>query len=158
MHTPVRAESFKDFIFWAIKLYCEDLIRSQGLAVYSQLEEFALSNFLKRKDASTLKAKCRSIFNWYEGRDWELPKNTRKRKTKDDKELLMTRQERALKNTEARQERARTKVINAVTGLMSETYKKKSGAWHIGKIAQDVGLTPKTVSKHLKELQKEGVI
>ncbi len=158
VHAPVRAESFQDFIFWAIKLYCEDLIRSQGLATYPQLEEFALSNFLERKDRSTLKAKCRSIFNWYEKRDWELPKNARKRKTKDDKELLMTRQERALKNIEMMQEKARNKVINAVTGLMANTYKKKSGAWHIGMIAEDTSLNRETVSKYLKELKANGII
>lgn len=158
IHAPVRSESFKDTIFWAIKLYCEDLIRSQGLATYPQLEEFAFSNFINRKERSTLKAKCRSVFNYYDMKNWKLPKYARKRKTKDDKELLMTRQERALKNTEERAEKARNKVINSVTGLMANTYKKKSGAWHIGMIAKDTGLSEPTVSKYLKELKANGII
>lgn len=65
----------------------------------------------------------------------------------------MTRQERALSNARANEEKARNKVINCITGLMAEIYKKKNGAWHIGKIAEDTQLTPKTVSKHLKDYE-----
>lgn len=145
--TPERADSFDDHVFWAIKLFCEDLIRNQGLAAYSQLEDFAYSNFTK--DRSTLRAKCRSVFNYYETKNWQLPHS---RKTKTDEELKVTRQERALANTKAREEKAKAKVINAVTGLMSDIYKKKNGAWHIGKIAEDTNLYRDTVSKYLKEL------
>lgn len=70
----------------------------------------------------------------------------------------MTRQERALSNAKAREEKARNKVINCVTGLMAETYKKKSGSWHIGRIAEDTNLTEKTVSKHLKEIKEDETI
>ena len=70
----------------------------------------------------------------------------------------MTRQERALKNTEERQKQAQNKVINAVTGLMANVYKKKNGKWHIGKIAKDINLCEPTVSKYIKQLQKEGLI
>lgn len=69
---------------------------------------------------------------------------------KPKEEVMATRRERALLNAEKREREARNKVINCVTGLMSSEYKKKSGAWHIGKIAKDVNLTEKTVSKHLK--------
>ncbi len=64
----------------------------------------------------------------------------------------MTRQERARANTQAREEQAKTKVLNAITGLMAETYKKKSGSWHIGKIADDTNLHRRTVAKYIKEL------
>lgn len=151
---PVRADTFEDYVFWAIKLYCEDLIREQGLISYHQLEDWSLFNF-GNKERSTIKAKCKSIFNWYEVRDWALPYQ---RKTKNDEELLMTRVERSKANAELKAKKARNKVINAVTGLMSETYKKKSGAWHIGMIAKDTSLTEKTVSKYLKELKANGTI
>lgn len=144
---PARADSFEDYIFWSIKLFCEDLIRKQGLISYHQLEDFAYSNFIK--DRSTLRAKCRSIFNYYEKRNFMLPN---KRKTKNEEELKLTRQERALTNAKNREEKARAKIINATTGLMSEIYKKKSGAWNISKIAEDTDLHRETVSKHLKEL------
>ena len=147
---PARADSFEDYIFWSIKLYCEDLIRKQGLAAYHQLEDFAYSNFIK--DRSTLRAKCRSIFNYYEAKDWKL---TIKGTQKTTEEIKLTRQERALANAKAREEQAKAKIINAITGLMSEIYKKKSGAWNISKIAEDTNLHRETVAKHLKTLSKE---
>ena len=154
---PVRADSYTDYMFWAIKLYTEDLIRSQGIVSYQQLESFAYSNF-ESKERSTLRAKCRSIFNWYEKRGWKLPKYTRSRKTKTDKELQLTRQERAKQNTKERAEKARSKVLEVVTGLLAPDYRKKSGSWHIGKIAKDTSLSSLTVSKYLKQFTEEGII
>lgn len=148
--TPSRADSFEDHTFWAIKLFCEDLIRSQGIATFNQLEDFAKENF-EHKDRSTLKAKCRSIFNYYETRDWKI-QQAYKRKFKDgDQGLKMTRQERAKLNTKAREEKAKAKVINAITGLMNETYKKKNGSWNISKIAEDTNLDRRTVTKYIKD-------
>ena len=150
---PSRADSFEDHTFWAIKLYCEDLIRKQGLAAYSQLEDFAYSNFTK--DRSTLRAKCRSIFNYYEKRDWKLSQGYKRKFKDNDKGLKMTREERARTNTKAREERAKAKVINAITGLMSETYKKLNGKWNISKIAKDTNLHRNTVHKHLNNYLEE---
>ena len=146
---PSRADNFDDHIFWSIKLYCEDLIREQGIPVYSQLESFAYTSF-NHKDKSTLRAKCRSIYHWYEAKSWSLPYQ---RKTKTAKELKVTRQERALENTRAREAKAKAKVINAITGLMAETYKKKNGAWNISLIANENKLNRRTVSKYIKEYQ-----
>jgi len=152
---PQRADSFDDYMFWAIKLFCEDLIRSQGMAVYHQLEDFAYMNF-ETKERSTLRAKCRSIYNWYADRDWDIP---RAKTSKTEKEIQMTRQERARKNAEAKALKAKKAVINAVTGLYADEYKKKSGAWHIGKIAEATGLHREVVSKYLKqwEANKDGL-
>lgn len=146
---PSRADNFDDHIFWSIKLFCEDLIRDQGLPTFSQLEDFAYSNF-EHKDKSTLRAKCRSIFNWYETTNWSLPY---KRKTKTAEELKLTRQERAAANTKAREEKALAKVTNAITGLMAATYKKKTGSWNVTKISEDTNLDRRTVSKHIKNIE-----
>ena len=66
-----------DNVFWSIKLYTESLIRASGegnLIAYSLLESFAFSRFIDRaKDRSTLRAKCRGIWNWYDNRDWTIP-------------------------------------------------------------------------------------
>lgn len=140
---PVRADSFQDVVFWAIKLFCEDLIRAQGIVSYEQLEQFAIDNFISNKDRSTLKAKCKSIWNYYEAKEWKLNKKVWK----------MTRSERALSNAENKEKRSRNKIINATTGLMSEIYKKKNGKWHIKKIAEDTQLDQRTVSKHLKDME-----
>jgi len=66
----------------------------------------------------------------------------------------LTRQERAI----AREAKSRRKVLNAITGLMSEMYKKKSGAWHIGQIAKDTNLHRNTVSKYIKEYEELNII
>jgi len=152
----------KDYCFWAIKLYTEDLIRQfgEGTPVPSHMvEDWAYTQFDDhKKGLSTVRAKCRSIWLWYDKQSWELPKYTRKRKFNtltEVKELRMTRQERALSNSKARADKARKAVINTITGMFSDEYKKKSGAWHIGKIAEATKLNRKVVSKYLKQWEEE---
>jgi len=143
---PTRAEQYHDYTFWAIKLFCEDLIKSQGIATYQQLEDFAYSNF--EKECSTLRAKCRSIFNWYEVRDFKISGYKRKM-TK--KEYEMTRRERALENNRIRKERAKLKVLDATTGLMQNNYKKVNGSWNISKIAKELNMSVNTVKKYINK-------
>ena len=143
----------RDNVFWAIKLYTEDLIKeSSGMIAYSLLESFAFTHFVDRaKDKSTLKAKCRSIWNWYDTRGWTIP--TRRKLTEE--ELVATRSENARKVARQKTEQNYKKVINLITGLFNEPYKKKNGKWHIGKIASAVNMTEKTVSKYIKEFENE---
>ena len=149
----------KDYCFWAIKLYTEDLIRQfgEGTPVPSHMvEDWAYTQFDDhKKGLSTVRAKCRSIWLWYDKQSWELPKYTRKRKTKDDKELFMTRQERALSNSKLIEERAKKKVINTITGLYADEFKKVNGTWHIGKISKQLGMARNTVSKYLKQWEEQ---
>jgi len=141
---PGRAEQYHDFTFWAIKLFCEDLIKSQGLATYQQLEDFAYSNF--EKERSTLRAKCRSIFNWYEVRNWKISGYKRKM---SKEEYEMTRTERAKANTKLRAERAKLKVLDATTGLLQNEFKKVNGTWNISKIAKELNMSVNTVKKYI---------
>ena len=154
---PQRADAMggKDYTFWAIKLFCEDLIRQFGIGCpvpYHMVEDWACNQFEQhRKGLSTVRIKCRSIWNYYDKKNWELPKAYIK---KNQKDVLMTRQEIALKNSQARAEKARRKIINITSSLLSDDYKKKTGSWHVGKIAEDTNLSRKTVAKYLKELEK----
>jgi hypothetical protein len=160
-HAPARADGLggKDYCFWAIKLYTEDLIREFGEGTpvpSSMIEDWAYGQFADhKKGKSTVRAKCRSIWHWYNRRDWALPTLYIK---KNKREVLMTRQARALKNAEMRAVHAKNKVINITTNLIASHYRKKSGSWHIGRIAQDTNLSEPTVSKYLKELKREGII
>ena len=151
-----RVDVGQDNIFWAIKLYTEDLIREYGEGnevAYSLIESFAFARFIDRaKDKSTLKAKCRSIWNWYENRDWMIP--NRKRKLTDE-ELKVTRSENAKRVAQQKTDKNYKTVVNLLTGLFNDEYKKKNGKWHIGKIALAVGMTEKTVSKYIKEFENE---
>jgi predicted transcriptional regulator len=150
-HAPVRADNLggKDYCFWAIKLYTEDLIRQfgEGTPVPTHLvEDWSYTQFSDhKKGISTVRAKCRSVWHWNDKRDWVLPKDKRKWK--------MTRRERALTNAENAAKRSNKLILDATSGLMATYYKKKSGSWHIEKIAQATNLSSKTVSKYLKELK-----
>jgi len=148
---PHRADIFEDFTFWAIKFYAEDLIRDTGFIIYESLENWALSQF-EHKERSTVRAKCRSVWNWYAERDFQIP---RKHKTlkQYQEETMATRQEHLRKVNREKRERNRKVVINAITGLYADEYKKKSGAWHYQKIADATGISSKTVAKIIKEYE-----
>jgi len=137
---PQRAESFEDLIFWAIKLMAEDLITQYGIIPYQQLEDFALNNFLHKKDRSTIRAKCRNIFNWYEQRDFKITKK---------KEWKMSRTDHIKAVHKKRTEETERKILNYTSGLFSETLKKKNGKWNISKISKDLNLSVNTVKKYL---------
>ena len=141
---PNRADSFEDFVFWAIKLYAEDLIRDLKIIPYEILEDFALTTFEAKKDRSTLRAKAKSIWNYYEQKDWELPK--RKRRSK------MTRIENMKKINEERAEEKKRKVLNITSGMFANDLKKKNGKWNIAKIAKELNLSVNTVKKYLPQV------
>jgi len=154
-HIPTRADSFEDFVFWAIKLYAEDLIRATGFIVYETLENWALRQFID-KERSTIRAKCRSIWNWYNERDFDISSKKTHRKLKDYlEETMATRIEHIKKVSREKAEKNRRAIINIMTGLYCNDYKKKSGAWHFGKIAEATGLSSKTVGKIIKEIEQK---
>jgi len=142
---PQRADAYHDHTFWCIKLFCEDLIRTQGMVPYAQLEAFATRNF-RAKERSSLRAKCRSIWRWYDERDWKI--------SKEKKEIKMTREERAKKNSKNRAQKKKQAVINAITGLYADEYRKGNGSWHILKISEATNVSRNIVSKYLKEFEE----
>jgi len=148
---PHRADIFEDFTFWAIKFYAEDLIQDTGFIIYESLENWALSQF-EHKERSTVRSKCRSVWNWYAERDFQLPKKHKPLKQYQE-ETMATRQEHMKRVSKEKQERNRKVVINAITGLYADEYKKKSGAWHYQKIADATGISRYTVSKIIKEYE-----
>jgi hypothetical protein len=153
-HIPERADNFEDFTFWAIKLYAEDMIRASGFIVYDTLETWALSQF-ENKERSTIRAKCRSIWNWYYERNWELPKKSRKTLKEHLENTMATRKEHILKLNKEKREDNYKKIINTITGLYADTYKKKNGKWNISKIAKELNMHRDTVSKHIKAFEAE---
>jgi len=150
-----------DNTFWELKLWIEYSIKNNGgegrCVAFELFLDHALQ-FYEFKDTSTAKSKCRNIWNWYDKRDWtyHVLKRT---SSKTEEEILMTRQERARSNAKAKAEKARKAVINAVTGLYADEYKKVNGKWHIKKIALSINIDPRVVSKYIKqwEANKEGL-
>lgn len=137
-----------DYVFWCLKLYAEDLIRQDGLIIWNTFENWAFDNFIDlAKDKSTLKAKCRNIFNWYCDRDWRIGRVNKSTKTKV--EIMASRVEHAKKIHKKLADDTKKKVLNCVTGMFAHEYKKPNGSWNVTKIAKDSGTTRPTVMKYL---------
>jgi len=148
-----RANKHEDSVFWGLKLFMEHYVSKDGFVAYSTLFEYAHTHYHDHiKDHSTLKAKCRSIWNYYEAKNWEADKYIRRY---TDEELKMSRQDHIKKVNEQRKNIARNKIINTITGILAETeYKKKNGKWNISKLAKDLNLNRNTVSKYIKEYEE----
>lgn len=145
-----NADKFDDFTFWAIKFHCEDLIKEQGVVSAAQLIDFALDNF-EGKEHSTLKAKCRSVWNYYEQRDWAIPKPYKRKCTEE--QYMATRQENIKKVNKNKIIKNRNKIKAVLDDIfLQNDIKFKNGKYRIGKISKLTELTEKTVSKYLKEM------
>ncbi len=142
-----------DQIFWAIKLYTEELIKEFGEGTpvpYEMLQDFAYRNFFDRKDKSTLRAKCRNIWNWYNKMGWTIPKR---------RQWKMTRSERAKENAKLKKQRARATLLGFIqNNLLADEYKKPDGTWNITKLSKATKLSRPTIIAHLKELKNENLI
>jgi hypothetical protein len=149
-----------DFIFWSLKLYSERVIIETGIITYDRLFEYGFYHFNPSngvskvcKDLSTLKAKCRSIVNYYIDRNYKLDRYQRKL---TDEEYRMTRQENMRKVNEKRSLTNRQKIENLLSGMFVEDlYKKPNGKYHISNIMKDLNLSRNTVKKHLQDIQNE---
>lgn len=53
--------------------------------------------------------------------------------TKIKVEIMATRQEHALKNSRKIADKTEKKILNCITGMFKDDYKKKDGSWHISK-------------------------
>ena len=139
----------KDNVFWALKIALETQLE-QGNISYETFEDFAFANFEdKAKDRSTLRAKCRSIYNYYADRNFE----TRTRIRKNEEEVMATRQQNMAKINNKRKEDCRRVIVGLITGLTSFEYKKQNGEWNVSKIAKDTKLDRKTIYKYLAEYE-----
>jgi hypothetical protein len=145
-----------DNAFLQIKFYCEYLIKKDGVPSYQDLELYALSTFPNhKKGTSTLKAKCRSVFNWYADRDFKCGRaNSKYKNMKEYQELNMaTRVEQAKKMHKKLADETKRKVYNCISGMFAHEYKKPSGKWNVSKIAKDSGTSRNTVYKYVNEFE-----
>ena len=142
-----------DQVFWAIKIYTEELIKQFGEGTpipAHMLEDYASKNFFDRKDKSTLKGKCRNIWYWYDNRDWTIPKR---------RQWKMRRSERARENAKLKKQRARAVLLGFIqNNLLADEYKKSDGSWNVTKLSKAIKLDPKTIRKHLKEINEENLL
>jgi len=151
-HSPSRADSLggKDYTFWAIKLYTEDLIRQFGEGTpvpYHLIADWAFNQFDDhKKGLSTVRAKVRSVWNWYDSKaNWELPKDKRR--------FIMSRTDH-IKKVHSNRRTATKNKIRAILDDMfvQEEIKMKNGKYKISAIAKLADIHRETVSEHLKEM------
>jgi AraC-like DNA-binding protein len=143
-----RYDNKEDFRFWVLKLFAEDSIREKSLITYQELLDFGLLNDLECQKNS-LKSKCRSIVNYYINNDYKIYTKY-KRKTKNNKELKMTRQENQKQMVEKIKQDNIKKVKNFLTGMFAAEYKKKE-KWNISKISKELKMSRTTLTKIIKE-------
>jgi len=113
----------------------------------------------KTNKGKVLEYKSRAIVDWI-NKNYNSKKNftTYKRKTKTQKELEMTRVENIKKIHENKKENTRKKILNLLTGMFADEYKKKDNSYNVSKIAKDTNLSRPTIIKHLKILKEEKII
>ena len=146
------SSNIPDQIFWALKIYAEILIKENGIIIYSIFEDYAFNQFEhKAKDRSTLRAKCRNIFNWYCERDFKLSLKQNRNNNKSNEEINMTRLENVKKIHKNKIHETNKKISNIINGLFSHEYKKRNGKFDITRIAKETNLHRNTVSLYLKE-------
>lgn len=140
-----RFDGTRDFIFYCLKLHAEVIIKEKGIFSYDELLEFAMINFIeKAKDRSTLKSKCKNIFNWYLDRNFELTKTVY---VKKERELVMaTRIEHANKLSMKNEEIAKQKIYNSQR--LIKYFGNQDGKLSLRAIERDSGCSINTVRKH----------
>jgi hypothetical protein len=140
----LNTSKYEDNVFWAIKLEAIGRIRAVGWLDRSGLESWAFDVFLigeHVKDKSTLRAKCRSIFEWYEVRNWRI----------DERVSTMSRIEGAAKATAIRQARIKASIQGAINVL--KLYGTKIT---VRSLAEEAGISKSTAQKYLNEIKASG--
>ena len=129
-------------IFYAIKFQAEDFIRELGgWFDYSLLEAWALREFSNQdKDRSTLKARCWSVWYWYNKRDFKISRR---------KVSIMSRSENMKLINAQRKLKTKQKVIEASKTLF---VKNNQGKIVIARVANVANVDVNTAKKYLKEI------
>ena len=140
----LNTAKYEDNVFWAIKLEAIMTIRCNGWLDRSSLESWAMDVFLVGehvKDKSTLRAKCRSVFEWYEARNWRV----------DERESTMSRIQGAAKARLILEAQTKGKIQTAINVL--RLYGSKIT---VRSLAEEAGISTATAQKYLKEIKASG--
>ncbi len=141
-----KANKYEDRVFWSLKYEAERRIRAFGSLDLDLFLDYAFNIFdvkVDVKDGSTLRAKCRSIFEWYESRDFRLPKTSRK------KENAMSNDEKTQVARAVKVARAKAQFNGAIDVLNIRGVKLTAKA-----ISDESGLSEKTTQKYFKEYKE----
>jgi hypothetical protein len=161
-----------DALFDYMRFIAYDFVRTNGKKALTreyleQIGELGNEVLGKTKEFSTIKAKAKAIYNWVM-ENYKVPevkkdnknkevKNVNNwnyvRKTKNNEELLMTKQELALKNSQERAKKTKEKVYRAIKKLKEKKEKVTSQ-----KIMEIAKVSKNSALKYLRQAREEGII
>lgn len=153
-----RVANDHDPYFWYMKHYIEYLIKtriSHPLSYYKLMLDEAIKRF-PLKDFSTLKAKAKSIFRYYEKRDFKIFEKYERKL--NDKELAMTRSEnmKRVKELQKMKTRAFIKELISNENLFENEFIHSEGQYkglvNVEKLSNYTKISKITIRKHLKEM------
>ena len=149
-------KKYEDLCFWAMKAQMELLIKQGYTQSYNTLLEWALEQF-SSKEFSTLKAKAKSIFNWYHTRGFKIFGAYERKYT--DKELQMTRSEnmtRINKLVKEKHQKTMLALLEQNEMLFESEFIHKDGRFkglvNIQKLAKYMGVSEMTIRRNLKDM------
>ena len=148
-------KKYEDLCFWAMKAQMELLIKQGYRQSYNTLLEWALEQF-SSKEFSTLKAKAKSIFNWYHTRGFKIF-GAYERKTTDE-EYQMTRSEnmKRVKTLQKATTQAKIKALIDDSGLFECDFRHKDGQYkglvNVPKLARYMDVSEMTIRRNLKDM------
>ena len=149
-------KKYEDLYFWAMKAQMELLIKQGYTQSYNTLLEWTLEQF-SSKEFSTLKAKAKSIFNWYHARGFKIFGAYERKYT--DKELQMTRSEnmtRINKLVKEKHQKTMLALLEQNEMLFESEFIHKDGRFkglvNIQKLAKYMGVSEMTIRRNLKDM------
>ena len=161
-----------DALFDYMRFIAYDFVKANGKEALTreyleQIGELGNEVLGKTKEPSTIRAKAKSIYNWIM-ENYKVPevkkdnknkevKNVNNwnyvRKTKNNEELLMTKQELALKNSQERAKKTKEKVYRAIKQLKENKEKVTSQ-----KIMEIAKVSKNSALKYMRQAREEGII
>ncbi len=160
-----------DALFDYMRFIAYDFVRANGKEALTReylekIGEIGNEVLGKTKDFSTIRAKAKSIYTWiienYSENSGGYKNNSGGRnvnnwnyvrKTKNNEELKMTRQERAIKNSQKIAQHTKEKVYKAIQKL-----KEKGEKVTILKVVEIAKVSKNSASKYLKQAKEEGIV
>lgn len=141
-----KANKYEDRVFWSLKYEAERRIRAFGSLDLEMFLDYAFNVFdvkVDVKDGSTLRAKCRSIFEWYESRNWKVG---RVRKIRKKGEITMEMTEQRRKVNAIKKAKTNAKFLGAIDVLNIKGVKLTAKA-----ISQEACIGIRTAERYYRE-------
>lgn len=151
---------YEDEVFYTIKYHFEGMIE-RNFIDYQALESWACDMFLGKilhkriKSYSDIKCKCRSIYRWYQQRDFKITK--RNYVKKDKGEVMATRQEHMKEVNAKKVKTTQDKILSIINSTNAKDFLLENGNFNKSKIARELEIPLRTIQRHAPKLRELGI-